>query len=1182
MVILRSLLRAALWGALCSAVLWADVSAKAQGPAHTAGNPFLHPLFSDNAVLQRDRPLPVWGWTKPGTTVAVTLDDSRKQTAVAAADGRWTVTLAPHPAGGPHSLSVSDPETGDSATRSNLAFGDVWLCGGQSNMAFDIRGTNNADAERAAADYPDIRLLRVPNAIIAAPRESFDGAVWHVCSPQTILEFSAVGYYFGRDLQHALKVPIGLIDSTWAGTVGQAWVSGPALATMTDFKPAVESLSFSASTPGTYAEQKLVWWRHDPGTVAHQEAPEFNDAAWQAMTLPGAWEDKGFPNFDGVMWFRRTVDVPTGWAGRDLRLDLGNVDDQDATYWNGALVGATDAVQQERHYTVPGAQVKAGRNVLAVRVLDTGGGGGLLGPALSMKSGTETVSLGGAWKAHPGPALHSLPPVPQQLTDPDTPTSLFNGKIAPLVPAQIKGVIWYQGESNADHSEQAVQYRTLLPLLINDWRAHFGAHLPFYIVQLANFRKPQDQPMSSDVWPLMREAQLQTSQRLPDAPLVVTSDLGEVDNVHFHNKQELGRRLELSALNHTYGVPVESSGPTLKSAKAAAGVIRLTFDHAQGLNLKGDVGHVFVVAGADKKFQWATPQIAGRVVTLRSAAVPAPLYARFGWSDNPRASVYNAAGLPASPFRTDQDYVQTQGPAKDQVEAVYNAWNEAFLAQSDGTAYYTTTRHGSVPEGTWVGALDVEMAEDVCLRTRTPAQMQLLNALLRTFLAQNDFVWSQDTWNDDLAWMTLAMLHGYQITGNATFLKKAVSAWNIAYDRGWDTKYGGGGIWENMDNFVHGDGRADKCSLSNNPFVTAGVALYQITGDAAYLTKSEAIYAWVRANLFSTTTGQVNEGVKWPIGNPAGGFLENSDNVYNSGSFLEAADTLFRVTGKAQYYQDARLAANHIVDHMLVLHDGGRYQTQWAYRFVKGLSEFATENHLWPQYLPWMLRNAQAAWNARDSSGLTWNDWTKPTDDPKIDANETSSAVAVWQWLPPPRPLVPSGRYEVVNAASRLPLKVAGSSLAAGAPVAQGKSQGGAGVLWTFVPTGGGYCQIKNVKSGLVAGVAADSVQSGAKIVQRPAQGFHRGSDEWQPIQNADGTYSFYNLNSLQALEDPNGAAAPGTPMDQGFADGSPAQRFTLIAQNVSGGTGQTQQKQTRPKGMDSTLRIERHFAGHH
>ena len=524
-------------------------------------------------------------------------------------------------------------------------------------------------------------------------------------------------------------------------------------------------------------------------------------------------------------------------------------------------------------------------------------------------------------------------------------------------------------------------------------------------------------------------------------------------------------------------------------------------------------------------------------------------------SANAQAPV-RAPGMPVSP-RTDGDYVESQGPAKDRAEAAYNAWNLAFLAQSAGTAYYTTALHGSKPEGTWVGALDVEFADDVCLRMRTPAQLQLINDLLTTFLAQNDFDWSQDTWNDDLAWMTLAMLHGYQITGNTTYLNKAVSAWNIAYDRGWDTKYGGGGIWENMDNFVHGDGRADKCALSNDPFITAGVSLYQITGDSAYLAKSEAIYAWVRANIFNTTTGQVNEGVKWPIGNTAGGFVENSDNVYNSGSFLEAANALFRITGKAQYYQDALLAANHIVDHTPTLHDGGRYQTQWAYRFVKGLSEFATENDLWSRYFPWMLSNARAAWNEQDSNNLTWNDWTKPTDDPKIDANESSSAVAIWLWLPPSSSAVPSGTYEVINAASRLPLKVARSSVAGDAPVAQGSANRSLGAIWTFVPTSGGYCRIKNVHSGLVASVADDSVQSGAKIVQRSPQATHLGSDQWLPVRNADGTYSFYNLNSLQALDDPAGAVtSPGTQMDQCFANCSLAQKFTLISHNASVATG--------------------------
>lgn len=627
-------------------------SVDAQQSVLAGAHPLLHPLFSDNAVLQRDRPVPIWGWTKPGAKIVARLDT---QTLTARADrlGRWTVTIAPHAAGGPHSLNVAGTAPGESVTRTNLLFGDVWLCGGQSNMAYDLYGASNPEVEIAAADYPTIRLLNQSNAIKAGPIDSFEGTSWQVCSPQTVAKFSGVGYFFGRTLNTKLKVPIGLINSSWSGTPGQSWVSGPALATMPEFKPAVDALKKSAATPGSSQEQMLAWWQNDPGTVRHQEAPAFDDAAWQTISLPGYWEGKGFPGFDGVMWFRRTVDVPAAWAGHDLQLNLGAIDDSDTTYWNGTQVGATDDHQKARHYTVPGAQVRAGRMVLAVRVLDTGGDGGFSGPALSLASGTDTLSLGGGWKVHQGPTLQSLPPQPPRLDDPNAPTVLFNGKIAPLLPEQLKGIIWYQGESNADTSAEAEQYRTLLPLLINDWRAHFGAQVPFYIVQLANFKAPDDVP-SDDPWPNLREAQLQTSQRLPNTGLTVVIDLGEQGNVHFRNKQEAGRRLALSALRHTYGLDVEADGPTLRGVKAAGGTIQLTFDHAQGLSLKGDADQVFAVAGADRKFYWATPQISSSTVTLRSASVPAPLYARFGWSNFPRASLYNAAGLPASPFRTDK------------------------------------------------------------------------------------------------------------------------------------------------------------------------------------------------------------------------------------------------------------------------------------------------------------------------------------------------------------------------------------------------------------------------------------------------------------------------------------------------------------------------------------------------
>jgi sialate O-acetylesterase len=646
----RVLSAAVMFAVMMFAILCGSVHA--QQSALTGPHPLLHPLFSDNAVLQRDRPVPIWGWTEPGAKVVVRFD-TKTQTARADGQGRWTVTIAPHAAGGPYSLSVTGTAPGESVSRQNLLFGDVWLCGGQSNMDYDLHGANNPEAEIAAANYPTIRLLNEANAITASPIDSFEGTSWQVCSPQTVAKFSGVGYFFGRTLNTQLKVPIGLINASWSGTPGQSWVSGPALATMPAFKPAVDALKKMASTPGSREDQMLAWWQNDPGTVAHQEAPAFDDTAWQTITLPGYWEGKGFPGFDGVMWFRRTVDIPAAWAGHDLQMNLGAIDDSDTTYWNGAQIGATDDHQKARHYTVPGAQVQAGPMVIAVRVLDLGGDGGFAGPALSLESGTDTLSLDGGWKVHQGPTLQSLPLQPQRLDNPNAPVVLFNGKIAPLLPEQLKGILWYQGESNADTSAEAKQYRTLLPLLVNDWHAHFGAQVPFYIVQLAGFKAPDDIP-SDDPWPNLREAQLQTSQRLPNTWLTVVIDLGVENNVHFPNKQEAGRRLALSALRHTYGLDVEADGPTLHGVKVAKDAIQLTFDHAQGLSLKGDADHVFAVAGADRKFYWATPEISGSTVTLRSVSVPAPIYARFGWSNFPRATLYNAAGLPASPFRTDK------------------------------------------------------------------------------------------------------------------------------------------------------------------------------------------------------------------------------------------------------------------------------------------------------------------------------------------------------------------------------------------------------------------------------------------------------------------------------------------------------------------------------------------------
>ncbi len=639
-------------GALGAGLLMMSTTSQAQEKAQPE-MPFLHPLFSENAVLQRDREVPIWGWTTPGKTVTIKFDGV-SQTVQAAGDGRWMATIPAHQAGGPHKLVVAGAQQGEYATRENLLFGDVWLCSGQSNMEFTVNGVNNSADEKMAADYPNIRLLHIGNSIKTTPQKTFNNESWKITTPQTVGNFSAVGYFFGRKLNQELKIPIGLVDSTWGGTPAEAWTSGEALKTMPDFAPAVTSLEKETmDNASNFAEKMEAWWQNDPGTKARYETEEFADDNWKTATLPGQWEQNGMADFDGVVWYRRTIDIPADWAGKDLKLNLGPIDDNDTTFWNGTSIGHTERYDAVRNYTVPGAQVKAGRNVIAVRVLDTGGGGGFGGDAsaMNLQRGTDAMPLNGPWKMQVGAALKDLPATPLPPNNPNAPTVLYNGMIAPLLPGAIKGAIWYQGEANAG---RAKQYQTLLPTMIRDWRAKFATPLPFYIVQLANFMAPDDTPRD-DGWPRLREAQSMTARNLPNTGIAIITDIGEEGDIHPKNKQDVGLRLALAALSQTYGEKIESSGPTLASATPMNGALQLKFSHAQGLNLKGDANRVFAIAGADKKFVWATPQIEGDTVTLKSAEVPKPMYARFAWSNNPRASLYNAAGLPADSFHTDKD-----------------------------------------------------------------------------------------------------------------------------------------------------------------------------------------------------------------------------------------------------------------------------------------------------------------------------------------------------------------------------------------------------------------------------------------------------------------------------------------------------------------------------------------------
>ncbi len=624
--------------------------------------PLLHPLFSDGAVLQRDRRIPVWGFARPGEQITLSLDGGKiKTTAQTEANGQWTAHIGPIGAGVGHTLEVSGPDATEHEIRQNIAFGDVWLCSGQSNMQFQIGGVNNATQERAAANYPNIRFFHVPQTSAVRPRAMVD-TNWQVVTPETANNFSAVGYFFGRELHQKLNIPIGLIDASWGGTTGEVWASGTALKTIPDFKAGVEAVE-NTRTDVPFDTQMAQWMgKNDVGTREGWNIPSFDDSKWAQATIPGNFTQDAqgdLTNFDGIVWYRTQVDIPAAMAGHDAKISLGKIDDDDTTYWNGEFIGAAQGYDTAREYTIPAAQLKAGRGILSVRVHDGQGPGGFSGEANQFKIVNEggQVALAGQWRLQRGSSADelsrntTLPPVDERVY-PIAPSMAFNSMISPLIPFGIKGAIWYQGESNAGRAEQ---YKALLSTLITDWRSRFGSgDFPFYIVQLAGFQAPAETPDSGNNWAALREAQEWVAAHVKNSGYSVTTDIGDQHDIHPHNKQDVGKRLALLALAHDYGQKVESSGPTVSKVEIEGDTVRLHLDHTEGgLTLDGEKDNVFALAGADKKWSWATATLDGDTIILRSPDVPKPETVRFAWNDFPRGNVYNGAHLPMAPYRSD-------------------------------------------------------------------------------------------------------------------------------------------------------------------------------------------------------------------------------------------------------------------------------------------------------------------------------------------------------------------------------------------------------------------------------------------------------------------------------------------------------------------------------------------------
>lgn len=615
-------------------------------------------IFGDNMVLQREKPIAIWGWADAKAKIKVQFNNQQK-TAVADKSGKWSVSLDPEKAGGPYALTVTGKNT---VTINNILVGEVWICSGQSNMEWPLRATDHAEAEIAQANYPNIRHIKIPNVVASTPKEDLQSGEWKICTPETAADFTAVGYYFATKLSSELNVPVGLINTSWGGTHSETWTSREAFERSEEFKSMIASVPVvdveeinkkrrAAVIGKLEAMQGKV--NEGPEEIARWKSAAYDDTRWPEMTVPALWEMNVLPGFDGVVWLRKTITLSASEAGKGATLHLSMIDDSDETYVNGVKVGGLTAqYNAPRIYTIPAALLQAGKNVIAVRVTDTGGGGGIYGNPEDVKLtlGTRTESLAGSWKLRVEVISN-----PGDVGPNDYPSLLYNAMLHPLIPFTIRGALWYQGESNA---WRAHQYRKAFPLMITDWRTHWGqGDFPFYFVQLSSFNENNGTSNSGSTWAELREAQAKTLS-LPNTGMAVTTDIGNATDIHPRNKRDVGYRLAAIALADTYGKKIVSQGPVYESLSIRGAEAVITFKSSSSDLVTPDkYGYLrgFEIAGSDQKFYPAQAFINNGKVVVRHHAVTTPVAVRYNWADNAlEGNLFNKDGFPAEPFRTDQ------------------------------------------------------------------------------------------------------------------------------------------------------------------------------------------------------------------------------------------------------------------------------------------------------------------------------------------------------------------------------------------------------------------------------------------------------------------------------------------------------------------------------------------------
>ncbi len=663
-------------------------------------------LISDNMVLQRDTPIKIWGWASPKEKISLVLNKKTYKTSTLES-GKWELTLPPQPSGNGVEIVLKGK---NEIKINNVAFGDVYFCSGQSNMVHQMELHHVLYAKDIAeANNSNIRQFWIPTSTsLGEQKDDYVNASWKVCNPENVRQFSAVAYFFAKNIVEKHQIPIGIINASVGGTPIEAWTSEDGLK---DFSKIMETIKKNKDTAYVNSFSRIkrpLTISKDKGEL---ESPKWFESTyqpkgWKPITVPGFWEDQGIKDLDGVVWYRKEINLPVSMLNKPSKVFLGRIVDADAIYINGKKIGQTGYMYPQRRYPIPNDLLKAGKNTIVVKVTNNGGKGGFVpDKPYSLIAGNDTLDLIGTWQYKVGEAFSPSGGFFPSFSAQNQPTSLFNAMAAPATQYTIKGFLWYQGESNAGRPQE---YADLQKAQIVDWRKQWNqGELPFLFVQLPNFMDANYLP-SESLWAALREAQLKAST-MPNTAMAVGIDLGEWNDIHPDNKKDVGDRLALLARKLIYKEDLVYSGPIFNSAIIEGNKIILNFNHTgSGLKSKdGEPLREFAIAGPDKKFVWANAKIEGNQISVSHLQIKKPLYVRYAWADNPNVNFYNAEGLPASPFRTDGQDMDQKKPWMGKKTAVVLTYDDALNVHLDnvipvldslslkGTFYLTSSSDAS-------------------------------------------------------------------------------------------------------------------------------------------------------------------------------------------------------------------------------------------------------------------------------------------------------------------------------------------------------------------------------------------------------------------------------------------------------------------------------------------------------